>query len=153
MITKQYIKELEDKQNKIVERYKQLDSSIDKNKVKEYEKLKMERNTIGGRVCFNDYQAKIKQQDYEEILGQLEEFNKLNPGFEQEYNNWHNLSDNIRLTKYRYSHIRIIEYTKHSFNEFIEEIEECITSPIYMVTVVRCSWSKVICIKEFLILR
>lgn len=97
MITKQQIKELEDKQNKIVERYKQLDSSIDRNKVKEYEKLKMEKRTIGGRVCFNDYQAKIKQQDYEEILRQLEEFNKLNPGFEQEYNNWHNLSEYIRI--------------------------------------------------------
>lgn len=97
MITKQQLKELEDKQNQIVERYKQMDSSIDKNKAKEYEKLKMRRKIIGGRVCFNEYQAKIKRQDYKEILTQLEEFNKSNPGFEHEYNNWHYLCEYIRL--------------------------------------------------------
>lgn len=101
MITKQQLKELEDKQNQIVERYKQMDSSIDKNKVKEYEKLKMERKTIGGRVCFNEYQSKIKQQDLEEADRLLEEFNKLNPGFEQEYNNWHNLSEYIRIENHK----------------------------------------------------
>ena len=101
MITKQQLKELEDKQNQIVERYKQMDFSIDKNKVKEYERLKEERKSIGGRVCFNEYQAKIKRQDYKEILTQLEEFNKLNPGFEHEYNNWHNLSEYIRIENHK----------------------------------------------------
>ena len=101
MITKQQIKELEDKQNQIIERYKQMDSSINKNKVKEYEKLEMKRNTIGGRVCFNEHQTKIKQQDLEQANRLLEEFNKLNPGFEEEYNNWHNLSEYIRIQNHK----------------------------------------------------
>jgi len=101
MITKQQLKDLEDKQNQIVERYKQMDSSIDKNKVKEYEGLKEAINTIGGRVCFNEYQTKIQQQDLEEADRLLEEFNKLNQGFEQEYNNWHNLSEYIKIENHK----------------------------------------------------
>ena len=101
MITKQQLKELEDKQNQIVERYKQMDSSIDKNKVKKYERLKEEVKIIGGRVCFNEHQAKIKQQDYKEKLRQLEEFNKLNPGFEHEYNNWHQLCEYIKIKNHK----------------------------------------------------
>ena len=122
MITKQQLKELEDKQNQIAERYKQMDSSIDKDKVEEYEKLKMERKSIGGRVCFNEYQVKIKRQDYKEILRQLEEFNKSNPGFEQEYNNWHNLSEYIRIENHKIK-LPYLQYQNNLYQRMYDIVE------------------------------
>jgi len=122
MITKQQLKELEDKQNQIVERYKQMDSSIDKNKVKEYERLKMERRTIGGRVCFNEYQAKIKQQDLKEADRLLEEFKKSNQGFEQEYNNWHNLSEYIRLKNHEVK-LPYLQYQNDLYQRMYDIVE------------------------------
>lgn len=122
MITKQQLKELEDKQNQIVERYKQMDSSIDKNKVKEYERLKEERKIIGGRVCFNEHQAKIKQQDYKEILRRLEEFNKLNPGFEHEYNNWNELSEYIKIQNHKVK-LPYLQYQNRLYQRMYEIVK------------------------------
>ena len=123
MITKQQLKELEDKQNQIVERYKQMDSSIDKYKVKEYEKLKMKIKTIGGRVCFNEYQTKIKQQDLEEAYRLLEEFNKSNYGFEREYNNWHNLSEYIRLKNHEVK-LPYLQYQNDLYQRMYDIVKE-----------------------------
>ena len=82
----------------------------------------MQRKTIGGRVCFNEYQTKIKQQDLEEADRLLEEFNKLNQGFEHEYNNWHYLSEYIRLKNHEVK-LPYLQYQNDLYQRMYDIVE------------------------------
>ena len=89
----------------------------------------MKRKTIGGRVCFNEYQTKIKQQDLEEADRLLEEFNKLNPGFEQEYNNWHNLSEYIRIENHKVK-LPYLQYQNDLYQRMYDIVKEHIDNAL-----------------------